>query len=65
MFSLLSHKASFSQQRYLHPLFPSLDINLLLNAIDKCRCIYMYIITEANANIWIHVMENYIENQID
>ena len=42
--TLFSHKASFSQGRYLH-LFPSLDINLLLNAIEKCRCMYINFLT--------------------
>ena len=41
--TLFSHKASFGQESYLHPLFPSLDINLLLNAIEKCRGMYIHI----------------------
>ena len=50
--TLFAHKASFSQGRYLYPLFPSLDINLLLNHIEKYRHKYMNIITEAyNKNI--------------
>ena len=59
------HKASSNQERYLHPLLPSLEINLSLNAIEKCRHMYMNILTEVNTKIWwIHMMENFIYNQI-
>ena len=43
--TLFSHKASFSQGRYVHPLFPWLDIDLLLNAFEQCW--RMYILIEA------------------
>ena len=37
---------------FFHPLFPSLDINLLLSAIDNAGAyICIDILTEANANI--------------
>ena len=42
---------SSSQERYPLSLFPSLDINLLLNAINKYRCMNMYILTEVNTLI--------------
>ena len=47
-----SHKASFSLGRYLHHLFPSLDINLLLNPIEKCRRMYMYFLTVIYTKIY-------------
>ena len=49
--TLFSHKASFSQGRYLHHLFPSLDINLLLNAIEKCSRMYMNFLTAVYTEI--------------
>ena len=50
--TVFSHKASFSQGRYLHHLFPSLDINLLLNAIEKCRRMYMNFLTAVYNKIY-------------
>ena len=50
--TVFSHKASFSLGRYLHHLFPSLDINLLLNAIEKCRRMYMNFLTVVYTRIY-------------
>ena len=50
--TVISHKASLSLGRYLHHLFPSLDINLLLNAIEKCRRMYMDFLTAVYTKIY-------------
>ena len=50
--TVFSHKASFSLGRYLHHLFPSLYINLLLNAIEKCRRTYMNFLTAVYTKIY-------------
>ena len=59
--TVISHKASLSLERNLHHLFPSLDINLLLNAIEKCRRMYMDFLTAVynkiyNEYIWWEII---------
>ena len=55
--TVFSHKASFSLGRYLHHLFPSTDINLLLNAIEKCRRMYMDFLSAVYTKIYMNTYD--------